>query len=387
MARADTALASEFCQSIARPTRSVPSRPGRLWLAAVSSMDRAREGLLVAAVLIFAANASAGQLQQQQIGIGATLATSDAQAKIPLPPRRPSTERRRKSEQPKPKTAKRSPPAATTVNTWVIFGFTEGADTGQKDERAIYYDAVVRFSRRERGLAGWRASLGYAYSISDRLTVWGAGSASHQRTSAAAGRSNGEVSVGSVGDSVIPDTSYFGAVAGWKYRILPRDSNSVGLSIQIEPYWDRAVARAATTEQTFGSDFRLIIDKALLPDRLFGALNFAYQPEAGVHRGGGVESSSQFEAAGAISARVADKLFIGAEIRYLKSHGGYFFNQNVGWSLFAGPTLQLLLGDSGYLGLAWSLQLVGKATEEPTGVLDLVNYERQQIRVKWGVGF
>ncbi len=59
----------------------------------------------------------------------------------------------------------------------------------------------------------------------------------------------------------------------------------------------------------------------------------------------------------------------------------------MGWSLFAGPTLQLLLGDSGYLGLAWSLRLIGKATEEPTGALDLVNYERQQIRVKWGVGF
>jgi len=122
---------------------------------------------------------------------------------------------------------------------------------------------------------------------------------------------------------------------------------------------------------------------ALVPERVFGAVNLAYTPEFNA-AGREIERTSSLEASAAIAGRVGENLFVGAELRNLTIHDGAFFEKFLGWALYASPTLYLSLAGKGYVAAAWSEQLVGKAAGESGARLDLVNHERHQFRIKTG---
>ena len=126
--------------------------------------------------------------------------------------------------------------AGNTVNTWGIFGFTEGADTGDKVERAPFSAFVTRLSRKDVKFADLYSTLGMAYSISDRATVWVSGS-SYQQSSYASDWSGTSIWQ-SPNDRIRSTGSFgFGASAGLKYRVLERGPSPFGLSVQLEPFW------------------------------------------------------------------------------------------------------------------------------------------------------
>jgi hypothetical protein len=58
------------------------------------------------------------------------------------------------------------------VNTWLIFGFTEGSDVGRKGEQALFHESLVRASGRNGRFVGWDNSWGVGYSVSDQAFVW-----------------------------------------------------------------------------------------------------------------------------------------------------------------------------------------------------------------------
>jgi hypothetical protein len=95
------------------------------------------------------------------------------------------------------------------------------------------------------------------------------------------------------------------------------------------------------------------------------------------------ERESSFQGLGAISGAVTPNLFVGAELRYLATYGGSFLNQLEGRALYVGPTLYARLAPKSTITLAYSWQVAGKAMEEPGQNLDLLNFERQQFRVRW----
>ena len=95
------------------------------------------------------------------------------------------------------------------------------------------------------------------------------------------------------------------------------------------------------------------------------------------------ERESGFQALGAISGAVTPNLFVGAEVRYLAAYEGSFLNQLEGRALYLGPTLYARLAPKSTITLAYSFQVAGKAMEQPDQNLDLLNFERQQFRVRW----
>jgi hypothetical protein len=159
------------------------------------------------------------------------------------------------------------------------------------------------------------------------------------------------------------------------------------LSLQAEPFWERAVERGPVGRQTFGSEFRMIVDTALIPNELFAAVNLAYEPAISATDIGHGDCESNLETSLAFSSRVLDTVFLGAEMRYQTKYSGLFFSRDLGSAWFAGPTIYLSLGKNGYLGTAWLIQFHGRAAEQPNQSLDLVNYERHQVRLKFGYGF
>ena len=90
-------------------------------------------------------------------------------------------------------------------------------------------ESVLRFSRRNSNFASASGNLGLAYRTSDRMVVWAAGSSLFRQSF------NGQEEPN--------DARSFGALAGLKYQILQRNPGPVGLSLQAEPFWERAVER------------------------------------------------------------------------------------------------------------------------------------------------
>ena len=90
--------------------------------------------------------------------------------------------------------------------------------------------------------------------------------------------------------------------------------------------------------------------------------------------------------AGAVSRRVAGDIFLGAEVRHVSKHDGYFGNRLIGQALYLGPTLFTAVGEQGYFGIAWSAQVAGGQREGTAGG-DHDGLDRHQLRVKAGFSF
>ena len=182
-----------------------------------------------------------------------------------------------------------------------------------------------------------------------------------------------------------------GASVEVKYRFLDRNVHGLGMAFSIEPEWHRYSELTGRFENSYEVELKLYVDKELIPGRLFVAGNLVYEPEAVLAKELDPdtgqftrwERESGFQALGAISGAVTPNLFVGAEVRYLAAYEGSFLNQLEGRALYVGPTLYARLAPKSTITLAYSWQVAGKATQEPGQTLDLLNFERQQFRVRW----
>jgi len=273
-----------------------------------------------------------------------------------------------------PAGGKSEPKQKHGINTWTIFGFTEGSDTDVAGGKSLYNQTDGRLARANAGYWALETTFGVSYSPDDRTNLFVEGSGGD------------EVVPNALRGSLVDDGSsiHAGADVGIKYQMLDRQHSAVGLAFQAEPYYTRNALAGGAATHAVGSEFRLLADTEFMPQTLFGAVNFAYTPEISTGSSG---DTSTLEASAAIAGRAFDGIFLGAETRYLDKYGGLFFAQPLGWALYVGPTLYVAIADAGYFGIAWSHQLVGRAAATPGASLELSNFERNQIRVKAGFYF
>ena len=78
--------------------------------------------------------------------------------------------------------------------------------------------------------------------------------------------------------------------------------------------------------------------------------------------------------------------FLGGEARYLRKYEGVGLDAFVGQAVFVGPTAYFKLSERSRLTAAWSFQAWGHAAAT-AGTLDLVDFERHQARLIFGVNF
>jgi hypothetical protein len=117
------------------------------------------------------------------------------------------------------------------------------------------------------------------------------------------------------------------------------------------------------------------------------AFNLSYEPEWTHFFGAGLaEQESTAGAAVGVMAQIRSGFLVGGEVRYFRKYDGIGLEHLVGQALFAGPTAYVQLSDRSRLTLAWSAQAWGRGTGS-TAVLDLVNFERHQARLTFGVNF
>lgn len=268
-----------------------------------------------------------------------------------------------------------------------LFGFTEGADTGDAGEQEVSKEFTFR---RRMGVAGYDAIqsfLKYEYSARDDLKLGIGLGVDYYRLS--------DVQFSTDDDAAAPFLPRRSLVAIFsgevKYRILERGPNPIGLSISFEPEWRRAVSGRGFDTSLLQFQTKLMADAALIPERLLVAANISWEPQVTWPSSGGTERDTNVEASAALSVRVRDKVFLGGEIRYLSSFAGLSFQKAPDYGIFIGPTMYAKLSGQAYLAAAWSTRVGGVVRGQPESVPDFGNVpdsaEHHHVRVRIGFNF
>jgi hypothetical protein len=268
-------------------------------------------------------------------------------------------------------------PLGDAVNTWLIFGFTEGSDVGNKGEWSFFHDSIIRAAGQTSGFAAWDGATGAGYSLTNRTVIGAAVTSSFQRYAAPSNM---------MGEIRSSESHSVGALASLKYQVFRRDESPAGLAIQISPYWQQSKS-SPIGHDTIGTEFRLIADRTLVAERWFAAANLVYLPQHNAYADGSVVRESTLEISGAVSHRLWGDLFVGGEVRHLAKFQGYSIERFAGRALYLGPTLFTAVGEQGYFGVAWSMQVAGSARITAAPQLDLESFERHQFRLKGGLSF
>jgi hypothetical protein len=85
-------------------------------------------------------------------------------------------------------------------------------------------------------------------------------------------------------------------------------------------------------------------------------------------------------------AQVRPGFLLGGEARYFRKYDGIGLEELSGQALFVGPTAYFQLSERSRLTATWSVQAWGRPAGS-NAALDLVNFERHQAKLVFGVNF
>jgi hypothetical protein len=264
---------------------------------------------------------------------------------------------------------------AEDIDTEHLFGFMIGTDVGNVGEREFQSQTTGRFGRnggRYRA-AGQEFELEFVPVKNFRIEI-GSAFAGHDLR-------------GVPGLEDIRQLASQGAALDLRYRFLNRDSAPFGLTFAVESQLNRINDTSGAAVRNFESEFRLAFDRELIPNTAVAALNLIYQPEwTRFLATGTAEQEATIGAALGVMLRIRPDILVGGEARYLRKYEGIGLEVFSGQAFFVGPTAYFQLSPRSRLTAAWSVQAWGR----PAGsrvALDLVNFERHQARLVYGVNF
>jgi hypothetical protein len=264
---------------------------------------------------------------------------------------------------------------AEGFDTEHIFGFMIGADVGAVGEREFQTETTGSFGKnggRYRAV-GQEFELEFVPVRNFRIEV-GSTFASHLIS-------------GVPGLDDQRRLSWQGGSLDLRYRFLDRETGPFGLTFATELHAHRFDETTAESVRSFGTEFRLAFDRELVPDRIIAAFNLLYEPEWTRVIGSDVmERESTAGAALGVLAQVRPGFLLGGEARYLRKYEGIGLGELAGQALFIGPTAYFQLSKLARLTASYSIQAWGRPAGA-AGSLDLVNFERHQARLVFGVNF
>jgi hypothetical protein len=256
-----------------------------------------------------------------------------------------------------------------------IFGFMIGSDVGNLGEREFQSDTTGRFGKG----AGTYRAVGQQVEIevvplpNFRIEVGGIVALHHI------------TGVPDIDDR--RQLNFQGLSLDLRYRLLDRETSPFGMTIAAESHGDRIEETTGAKARSYGTDFRLAFDRVIIPNFAIGAVNLFYEPEWTRSEITGLsDRSSSIGAAVAGMVRVRPNVLLGGEMRYIRQYEGIGLGDVAGQALFVGPTAYFQLSERSRLTASWSMQAWGRPAGSGAN-LDLVNFERHQARLIFGVNF
>lgn len=315
-------------------------------------------------------------------GVLLTLAIpSSAQAK---PSDKPQTEQNGSPGGSADKDQKAEKSDKKDVDTEHLFGFTEGADAGEKGEQEVVIDTVTRVSKRRDGPgpSTYRVldtRFAYQFNPIDKLSIEFSafGTLRRQR------------------NIVDLDDKSYGTFDGVsmevKYQFLKGTKEQpLGLALEVRPRFTRILPVEGNGANIFDIESLLQLDVQVVPDKLWYGSNISFEPAAGRQRGGGPGyRSSTFLWSNVLVGRIGENTYFGPEVRYLRGYEGIFLNQLESEALTVGPALHHRFTEKIWLTAAYAGQVWGRDADPALAgrALGLNQFERHNVRVKFGMEF
>jgi opacity protein-like surface antigen len=264
---------------------------------------------------------------------------------------------------------------AEGIDTEHIFGFMIGSDVGTVGEREFQSQTTGSFGRtggRYRAV-GQELELEFLPANNFRIEM-GTTFAAHDIN-------------GVLGFDDRRQLAWQGVSVDLRYRFLDKDKAPFGMTFAVETHADRVDETTAAVVRNYGTEFTLAVDREVIPNVAVAALNLTYQPEWTRFVGtGAAEQESTIGAAFALMAQVRPGVFLGGEARYFRRYDGIGLEEFSGQAFFVGPTAYFQLSERSRLTASWSVQAWGRPAGS-NAALDLVNFERHQARLVFGVNF
>jgi hypothetical protein len=264
---------------------------------------------------------------------------------------------------------------AEGIDTEHIFAFMIGADVGDVGDREFQTQSTGRFGKSDGRYRAFEQEIELEFVPAKNFRIeLGGGFSAHDI--------NG-----------VPDfedrrqLALQGVSLDLRYKFMDRQTSPFGLTFAAVGHADRIDETTAAVVRNYGTELTVAFDRDLIPNFVVAALNLSYQPEwTRVVATGAAEQDSTIGAAFAVMAQVRPGFLLGGEARYLRRYDGIGLEQLSGQALFIGPTAYFQLSERSRLTVAWSAQAWGRSDQSPHA-LDLVNFERHQARVVFGVNF
>ncbi len=261
------------------------------------------------------------------------------------------------------------------VDTQFLFGFTQGADTGEPGDREIEWQLAGRFGKADGRYAAYASQLRGEFSPWRDFRFEAGIFVDYHSIAAVSGFDDREA------------VRFGGFVGEARWRILDRRSALVGLTIGAEPHWAEVDDLTGQPVSNWGSEFSLALDRELVSDRLFAAINLLYDPEwTQFTLDGSWQKQSTLGLSAALTGRLDDAIFVGIEAHHLLTYDGTGLESYSGQALFVGPTAYWQVTRTLAVSAAWSFQVAGGAVDL-AGPLNLRDYERYEGRLRLEYNF
>lgn len=263
--------------------------------------------------------------------------------------------------------------ARAEVDSEHMFGFTEGSDIGAVRQLEAEIEEVGRWGREGGTYSAFSSILNLKYPITDYFRI--AGGVTVTRFD-------------SFGVSGIDNINAFELdrlTLEFRWRPFDRETAPVGLTFVAAPFYGFVDDVWGAQASAFGATLIAIADRALIRDKLYGALNLVWQfQRAQPYATQIIEDASLLGFAASFSTRNADWLYVGGEARYLRAFDGMALNTLAGQALYVGPNFYLPVAKGMSLSGAWNIQAWGQGTGAASSI-DLTNFESQLLKVRFAI--
>lgn len=269
------------------------------------------------------------------------------------------------------------PPCARAedIDTEHIFSFMIGSDIGEAGERELQSTSTGRFGKSDgRYRAGEQEfELEFVPARDIRIEI-GSSFAAHRIA-------------GVPGFADQRSLGWQGASVDFRYRLADRETAPVGVTVALSSDMSRIDEINGLRVASLATGATLAFDREIVPGVAVAAVNLFYQPEWTRYVATAeTERQATIGAAFGLMAQVWRGVLLGGEARYMRQYEGIALTALAGQAVYVGPTAYLQLSDRSRLTLSWSMQIWGRSSGMETA-LDLVNFERHQARIVYGVNF
>ncbi len=177
--------------------------------------------------------------------------------------------------------------------------------------------------------------------------------------------------------------AFGGFLAEFKWQLVKRGASApFGVALVSEP--SLLLRDQSTGENGYGFNVetRLAVDTALVPNKLFVAMNLIHEVERFDPRMAPPERESEVGISGALGFQASKEVAFGGEARYLRAYEGLALNRFQGHAFFLGPAFKATLTEQLSVSGTWSVQVAGRPVDAPNRPLDLENFSRHEAKFK-----